>query len=85
MVMKSSIFWNITTCRIWGSHTNGYEEFYLLGWNQREIKLQAKSSSETSVDLQQITLRYIPENSTLQDILCWSYDCLNISIVIFHI
>jgi hypothetical protein len=28
--MKSSIFWDIMPCRIWGSHSGGYEEFYLL-------------------------------------------------------
>jgi hypothetical protein len=33
MGMKSSIFWDITACRIWGSHGGGYEEFYLLGYN----------------------------------------------------
>jgi hypothetical protein len=33
VVMKSSIFWDITPCRIWGSHSCGYEEFYLLGYD----------------------------------------------------
>jgi hypothetical protein len=34
--MKSSIFWDITSWRIWGSHCGGYEEFYLLGYNTME-------------------------------------------------
>jgi hypothetical protein len=33
VVMKSSIFWDITLCRMGGSHSRGYEEFYLLGYN----------------------------------------------------
>jgi hypothetical protein len=33
VVMKSSIFWDITPCRIWGFHSGDYEEFYLLGYN----------------------------------------------------
>jgi hypothetical protein len=31
--MKGSIFWDIIQCRIWGSHSGGYEEFYLLRFN----------------------------------------------------
>jgi hypothetical protein len=31
--MKSSIFWDITQCRMCGSHSGGYEEFYLLAYN----------------------------------------------------
>jgi hypothetical protein len=33
VVMKSSVFWDITPCRILGSYSGGYEEFYLLGYN----------------------------------------------------
>jgi hypothetical protein len=33
LVTKSSVYWDITPCRICGSHGGGYEEFYLLGYN----------------------------------------------------
>jgi hypothetical protein len=33
VIVKGSIFWDITPCRIWGSHCGGYEDFYLLGYN----------------------------------------------------
>jgi hypothetical protein len=43
--MKSSIFWDITPHRIWGSHRSGYKEFYLLGYNTvQHIESQSTST-----------------------------------------
>jgi hypothetical protein len=52
----------ILLCSIWGSHSGGFEQFYLLGYNA--------ITSETSVDLQRTIGRYIPEDRILR-ILFW--------------
>jgi hypothetical protein len=63
--------------RIWGSHNSGYKGHCLLEYNDviqatiflvlfLTLKMEAIYSSETSVDFQQTTRRYIPEDSTLQ-------------------
>jgi hypothetical protein len=75
-------------CRIGGSHSGGYVESCLLGYNavasqptlclppaftlvsclaySSTLKMEAKCSSETSVDFQRTTRHYIPEDRTLQ-------------------
>jgi hypothetical protein len=78
--------------RMWGSHSGGYEQNYLLGYNavwsvesqptlrrnisppsseakNKQSKIEAICSSETSGDFQRTTRRYIPEDSTLRIIL----------------
>jgi hypothetical protein len=30
VIMKSSMLWDITPCRIWGSHSGDYEKFYAV-------------------------------------------------------
>jgi hypothetical protein len=46
VVMKGSIFWDITPCRIWGSQNGRYEEFYLLGYNAVKVELLLKVNGE---------------------------------------
>jgi hypothetical protein len=80
VVMKSSIFWDTTSCRIWGSHSGGYEEFSLLGYNvlhaaflmlvscmssSKTLKMEATYPPKTSVELQWATRRDISEDSIL--------------------
>jgi hypothetical protein len=62
--MKSTIFWDIIPC----SPLNVNRRFRGKR-NQGESRWQAEQaicSSQTSVDFQRSTLRYIPEDSTLQ-------------------
>jgi hypothetical protein len=42
------------------------------------LKMEATCASETSVDFQRTTRRYIPEDSTLQVWLCWIRSCMNL-------
>jgi hypothetical protein len=63
-IKKSINFWNITPCnplsvnrRFWGTY-------------RLTLKVEAICSSETSVDTQRITLRYIPEVDTLHNHRC---------------
>jgi hypothetical protein len=46
-------------CRIWGSHTGGYDS--------STLKVEAVFSFGTSINFQRTTRRYIPEESTLQE------------------
>jgi hypothetical protein len=58
---------NMYKCRICGSHNSGYEVLYILEYNAvYSIENQPTCCSETSVDHQRSTRRYIPENRTLQ-------------------
>jgi hypothetical protein len=88
VVMKSSIFWDITpynplkvNCRFGGSC-----RLYLHGRrisqarNQRESRWKVKlCSAETSIDLQRTTQRYIPEVRTLQVFSCQHEIIISIS------
>jgi hypothetical protein len=74
--MKSSVFWDITpfsplkvnrrsggTCRL---HSQGRRIMISCSAYSSTPRIEAKSSSETSVDFQRTTRRYIPEDSALQ-------------------
>jgi hypothetical protein len=75
VVVKSTIFWDITprsplsvNWRFWGTYS-----LQLHGWKYKLSKKPARKqvppaicSSETSVDTQRTTWRYIPEDGTLQ-------------------
>jgi hypothetical protein len=73
VVMKSTIFWDITPCsqlkvnRRFGGPllATCFHAGFLLGLFST-LKMEAICSSETSVDFQRTTRRYIPEDSTLQ-------------------
>jgi hypothetical protein len=60
-------------CRIWGSHSGGYEElcfplaFTLVSCSaySSTLKIEGTYTSETSVDTQRTILRYFPKDSTL--------------------
>jgi hypothetical protein len=47
------------------------EEYHLLGYN---LKMEAICFSETSVDSQRTTWRYIPEDGTLHNHCCENFD-----------
>jgi hypothetical protein len=68
VIMKSSIFWDIkphSPLKIKPS------DFTLVSCSAYfpTLKMEEKFSSETSVDFQRATLRYVPEDITLR------YDC----------
>jgi hypothetical protein len=71
VVMKISIFWDITPCRplkvnrrFWGTcRLHLYVESCLA--YSLTLKTEAMCSSETSADFQRTTRRYIPEGRTL--------------------
>jgi hypothetical protein len=81
VVMKSTIFWDITPCsplkvnrRFGGTYRlNLCPAYHLLArWfiaraYSSTLKVEAKYTSETSIYFQRNTRRYIPEDSTLQD------------------
>jgi hypothetical protein len=91
MVMKSSVFWDITPCsplkinRLLG----GTRSLHLQSWrisqvrNQREAgskqkswkKMEAKRSSETSVDFQHTTWHYVPEDRSLHWLIIVQWRC----------
>jgi hypothetical protein len=76
VVMKSTILWDVTSCsplRV-NQHFGGTYCHQLQGRKIRwflaqlifsTLKMEAKCSSETSVDTQRTTRRYIPEDGTL--------------------
>jgi hypothetical protein len=80
VVMKSTNFWDIMTCSSLRVNRR-FEGTYRLHLHGRRIsrallatcwayfstlKIEEPSSSETSVDFQRATGRYIPEDSTFQ-------------------
>jgi hypothetical protein len=85
ILLKSSIFWDITLCsplevvRRFGEicHLSIQSRRMSRARNQREIRWQAKkqedggdSSSETSIVFQRTIRRYIPEDRTLHNHRC---------------
>jgi hypothetical protein len=58
------------TCRIWGFHSGGFEEYLLLGYSTT-LKMEAIRSSETSGTTQRTTRRHIPEEDTLLNLTCF--------------
>jgi hypothetical protein len=72
VVMKTTIFWDITPCSpLKVSRRFGKTYSLLARWFLAELifstpKMKAICSSETSVDTQRTTRRYIPEDGTLQ-------------------
>jgi hypothetical protein len=57
-------------CRIWGSHSGGYEDFYYLVpclAHSLTLKMEATHSSETSVSSQRTTRPYTQEDRSLLD------------------
>jgi hypothetical protein len=62
--MKSSIFWDIALCRIWGSHSGGYEEFYLLGYDTMQ-------SVETKPTFRRNTFSRLQAEFCLLLASCW--------------
>jgi hypothetical protein len=84
VVMKSSIFWDITPCRLLkvNGRFGGTCRLHLQGRriskarNQREtgcttLKLESTCSFEMSVDFQRAARLYIPEDRTLQYCRSW--------------
>jgi hypothetical protein len=53
------------SCRIWTSHSGGYEEYIFFSAYYSTQKIEAICSSETSVNLQRTTWRYIPGDRTI--------------------
>jgi hypothetical protein len=64
MVMKSSIFWNVMLCLP--------PVFTWVSCLASTLKMEATSSSETSVDFHWTTWCYIPEDKIVQKILTFS-------------
>jgi hypothetical protein len=64
VVMMSTIFWDITPCS--SSNVCMPPAFTLVSCSaySSALKMEAIYSSETSVDIQRTTRRYIPEDST---------------------
>jgi hypothetical protein len=61
--------------RIWDSHSRGYEQsawHLLVSWStySSTLKMEVTCSSETSVDFQRTTPRYIPEDVTIHNHRC---------------
>jgi hypothetical protein len=84
MVMKSTIFRDITPCsplkvnrRVGGSNKSRKIPAWKIGLPPAFtlVSCSTVSSSETSVDFQRTTGRYIPEDRTLQSMNCFS--CLH--------
>jgi hypothetical protein len=65
VVMKSSILWNITPPCL----SPAFTLVSCLAYSST-LKMEVTCSSETSVDFQLTTRRYIPEFRTLQDKIC---------------
>jgi hypothetical protein len=78
VVMKISIFWDITPCSPLKANRQ-FGRIYRLNLHGRRInqarnqneagskpKIETTCSTKTSVDLKRTTLRYIPEDRTLQ-------------------
>jgi hypothetical protein len=86
VLMKSTIFWDITPCsplKINGRFGGTYRlhlqlylpsAFTLVSCSAyfSTMKMEAACSSQTSINFQRNTRRYIPEDITLQRIFCWS-------------
>jgi hypothetical protein len=72
VVMKSSIFWHIMPCGPlkFNRRFEGTCHLHLQGAYSSTLKMEATCSSEKSVDFQQTTQRYIPEDRTLQTWKC---------------
>jgi hypothetical protein len=66
VIMESAIFWDITLCSLLPAFTLLSCSAYSL-----VLKMEAIGCSETSVDFQQTTWRYMPEDSTLNKTRCW--------------
>jgi hypothetical protein len=70
VVLKSSVFWDITPCsplkvnRCFGGACRWFFAWLILS----TLKMEATCSSETSVELQRTIRRCIPEDRTL----CWN-------------
>jgi hypothetical protein len=62
VVVKRFIFWDVTPCR----PGNVFQAGFLLGLFF-DHEMEAKYSSETSVDIQQTARRYIPEEGLILD------------------
>jgi hypothetical protein len=74
VVIKSSIFWDITQCSqlIVNRRFRGTFRLHLPSRKQKTssaLKMEATCSSETSVDFQRTARRYIPEDRILHVIL----------------
>jgi hypothetical protein len=89
VVMKSTLFWDITPCSPLkvGFHLQGrhiLSHFLLARLILSTLNMEAICSSETSVDSQRTTRRYIPEDDTLQETLVGVLLCLcNVKINFF--
>jgi hypothetical protein len=66
VVMKSANFWDITLCSLLPAFTL----VSCLAYSST-LKMEAICCSETSVDFQWTTWRYMPEVSTLNKTRCW--------------
>jgi hypothetical protein len=79
VVMKNPIFWNVTPCsplkaiRRFGGICSSIATCFMLVSGlpySSTLKMEATYSSETTVDFEQTTRRYIPDDVTLQDTDC---------------
>jgi hypothetical protein len=79
VIMKSTIFWDLMPCSPLKANRR-FGGTYRLRLQDRRInkqdsaysstlKMEAICSSETSVGFQRTTQRYIPEDSTLEEVL----------------
>jgi hypothetical protein len=71
-LIRLSGMWHHTLCvtTFWGlSHCYAFTLVSCSAYSST-LKMEAICSSETSVDIQQITQRYIPEDSTLHNYTC---------------
>jgi hypothetical protein len=64
VVMKSSVFWDVTPCSPFIVIRRFRETVFLLAYSS-SLKMEATCSSETSVDYQRTIQSYIPEDRTL--------------------
>jgi hypothetical protein len=72
LLLKSSILWDITPCRPLKVNVRQATCFTLVSClaYSSTVKMEAKCSSETSVDIQRTTRCYIPEDGILHNHRC---------------
>jgi hypothetical protein len=70
VVIKSTIFWDITPCSPLKVNRRAFTLVSCSAYSSI-LTMEAICSSETSVDFQRTTRRYIPEDSTLHNLECF--------------
>jgi hypothetical protein len=72
VIKKSTIFWDITPCSLLLCLPPAFMLVSCMAYSST-LKIEVICSSETSVDFQRTTRRYIPEGSTLHYTFCSIY------------